>query len=59
MTKGYKTTEFWALTVTSIVGILNQSGAFGDTVLPAGELGILAGTVAAYIISRGLAKINS
>lgn len=50
---GWKTTEFWSTVATSLVVVLNQ--AFGwhipvDTVLA------LVGGVAAYVLSRGLAK---
>ena len=58
MTKGYKTSEFWIATVTSIVVILNQSGILGSVVLPVEAIGTIAGIVGAYVISRGVAKLN-
>ena len=59
MTKGYKTTEFWVTTLTSLVVIANQSGILGDFVLPVEAIATIAGIVGAYIVSRGVAKINS
>ena len=59
MTKGYKTSEFWVATITSIVVILNGSGILGDVVLPVESIGIIAGIVGAYIISRGVSKLNA
>lgn len=50
---GWKTTEFWATAATSIVVLLNQ--AFGWNIPPE-TLASLAGAVAAYVISRGVAK---
>tara|TARA_R110000851_G_scaffold271447_2_gene424083 strand:- start:402 stop:581 length:180 start_codon:yes stop_codon:yes gene_type:complete len=59
MTKGYKTTEFWVTTLTSLVVIANQSGVLGDFVLPVEAIATIAAIVGAYIVSRGVAKINS
>jgi len=59
MTKGYKTTEFWAATITSLGVIANQSGLLGSFVLPVEALAAIAVMVSGYIISRGLAKANS
>ena len=56
--RGYKTSEFWVATLTSIAVILNQSGLLGTFVLPVESIGTIAGIVATYILSRGLAKIN-
>ena len=59
MTKGYKTSEFWVATMTSIAVILNQSGILGGVVLPIDSIGVIVGIAASYIISRGLAKLNA
>jgi len=56
MTKGYKTTEFWVTTITSLVVILNQSGILGTFVIPTEAVMSIAGIVASYVISRGVAK---
>lgn len=54
--QGYKTTEFWTVTVTSIVGLLNQAGILGSVVLPAEALASIAGIVASYVIGRSIVK---
>ena len=59
MTKGYKTSEFWVGAVTGLAITLNQSGILGSVVLPIEAIGVIAGLVATYIASRGLAKINN
>jgi hypothetical protein len=50
---GYTTTEFWAATVTALVGFLNQ--AFGWNIPPE-TFASVAAVIAGYAISRGLAK---
>ena len=59
MTKGYKTTEFWVTTISSVAVILNQSGVLGGFVLPIEAIGTVAGIIGAYVISRGVAKLNA
>ena len=54
--QGYKTTEFWTVAVTSIVGLLNQAGILGSVVLPAEALASIAGIVASYVIGRSIVK---
>jgi len=55
MTKGMKSSEFWITVVTSVVTLLNQSGLLG-TPLPVEAIASIAGIVATYALSRGLAK---
>ena len=50
---GWKTSEFWASVAAALLPLLNT--AFGWA-LPVEALVGVAGTVAAYVISRGLAK---
>lgn len=59
MTKGYKTSEFWVAVVTSLSTLLNQSGILGDFSLPVESLATIAGIAGAYILSRGVAKLNA
>ena len=58
MTKGIKTSEFWVGAVSSLAAIANQSGLLGSFVLPIEALATVAGIIATYILSRGLAKLN-
>lgn len=53
---GWKTTEFWVTVFTSFGVILNQSGLLGELVLPIETVGTIAASVAAYVLSRGIAK---
>lgn len=55
---GYKTSEFWVTALTSIATVLNQSGVLGSFVLPTEAIATIAGIVASYVISRGLAKLK-
>lgn len=59
MKTGYKTTEFWVTTLSSIAVILNQSGLLGSFVLPVEAIATVAGIIGAYVISRGVAKLNA
>ena len=59
MKTGYKTSEFWVAVATSVAGLLNQSGVLGSLVLPIESLAVIAGMAATYILSRGMAKLNS
>lgn len=58
MKPGYKTSEFWVTTITSIVVALNTSGILGSFTLPTEAIATIAGIVASYILSRGVAKLN-
>lgn len=59
LTKGYKTTEFWVTTLSSLAVIANQSGLLGDFILPVEAIATIAGIVGSYVISRGVAKVNN
>lgn len=50
---GLKTSEFWAVLVTSLLTILNQALHWD---LPDETIATVAGLVASYAIGRGLAK---
>jgi len=50
---GYKTTEFWATAIAAVIPLLNQ--AFGWN-MPTEAIVAVAGSVAAYALSRGTAK---
>lgn len=56
MTNGMKSSEFWVTTIAGIAAWANQSGLLGSVVLPAEALATIAGIIASYVISRGLAK---
>ncbi len=58
MKTGYKTSEFWITTISSIAVILNQSGVLGSFVLPVEAIATIAGIIGSYVISRGVAKLN-
>lgn len=58
MTKGYKTTEFWVATLSSLAVIANQSGLLGEFILPVEAIATIAGIVGSYVLSRGVAKIS-
>jgi hypothetical protein len=53
--KGYRTTEFWLTAIGSIGTLLNQSGILGTALPMDAILGVL-GSIAAYAVSRGVAK---
>ena len=53
MKTGWKTSEFWASVVAAVVPLLNQALGWN---LPVESMVGLAGTVAAYALSRGMAK---
>jgi hypothetical protein len=55
---GYKTSEFWITSITAIGTIINQSGLLGGAALPIEAIATIAGIVASYVISRGVAKVN-
>lgn len=56
MTKGYKTSEFWVKVVTTVLTLVNASGALGEYTIPIeGILPVIALAVG-YIVSRGMAK---
>lgn len=54
-TKGYKTTEFWALVGTTAVALVNQSGVFKFTI-PADVIQNVFNAAMAYIGSRSIYK---
>ena len=56
MKDGWKTTEFWGMAITAIIGLVNQGMGLN---LPVEALAAVAIAVAGYAISRGLAKQNS
>lgn len=56
---GYKTTEFWVTVITSVATALNQSGVLGSFSLPTEALATIAGIVASYVLSRGVAKLTA
>ena len=53
MRTGWKTSEFWASVVAAFVPLLNQALGWN---LPVEAMVGMAGTIAAYVLSRGLAK---
>lgn len=55
MQKGYKTTEFWLTALGSLLTLANQSGLVGAP-LPTEAVMSVAGMLAAYVGSRGIAK---
>lgn len=59
MKAGYKTSEFWVTAVTSLLVTLNQSGVLGSITLPVESIATIAGVIATYVISRGVAKLNA
>ncbi len=60
MKAGYKTTEFWTMLATSVVGLLVAFGVIGpeeqEAIVNAIGGAIVAISQAAYAVSRGLAK---
>lgn len=59
MKPGYKTSEFWVTTITSIATVINQSGVLGSFALPVESIATVAGIVATYVLSRGIAKLRA
>lgn len=57
MSKGYKTTEFWVTVVTALVNIANSSGLLPFQI-PVETMITITSGVAAYVLSRGVAKIT-
>ena len=57
MQKGYKTTEFWLTTITTLLTLVNQGGFIGVP-LPVEALAGVIGSVMAYNVSRGIAKVG-
>ena len=53
MTPGYKTTEFWATLTAVVISLLNQG--FGLNI-PVDVIVTIASSIAAYTLSRGIAK---
>ena len=51
--RGWKTSEFWASVFAALVPLLNQAMGWN---LPVESMVALAGSVAAYVLSRGMAK---
>jgi len=51
--QGWKTTEFWGTAVAALVPLLNTALGWN---LPVESIVALAGSVAAYVFSRGMAK---
>jgi len=50
---GWKTSEFWASAVAALVPLLNTALGWS---LPVESMVALAGSVAAYVLSRGITK---
>ena len=50
---GWKTSEFWATAVASMVPLLNEAMGWN---LPVEAMVALAGSIAAYVLPRGMAK---
>lgn len=50
--KGYKTSEFWVLVLTTIFSWLNVSGALGDFQIPVEALSTIVELAVAYILGR-------
>ena len=63
MKAGYRTTEFWTMLATGLVGLLVAFGVIGleeqDSITQALGAAIAAISQAAYAVSRGLAKSGS
>lgn len=57
MKSGIKTTEFWLTAATAVVTVLNASGLL-PFAIPQETVLQIVGTVAAYVLSRGVAKIG-
>ena len=55
MKSGWKTSEFWASVAAAILPLLNQALGWN---LPVETLVGVAGSVAAYVIGRSVAKMN-
>ena len=55
MKPGYKTTEFWA---TMFMGVMAQFGPVAEASGPKTSMAVQAAMAAAYVFSRGLAKMN-
>lgn len=58
-TKGYKTSEFWVMIVTSIITWLNMSGLLGSFQIPIEALADLINLAIAYIVGRTGVKVGS
>lgn len=52
---GYRTTEFWLTVIATLWQLLNLSGVW-DFVPNSVSLGAAVTSIAAYILSRGIAK---
>lgn len=50
---GWKTTEFWGTAVAALVPLLNTALGWN---LPVEGMVAVAGSIAAYVVSRGMAK---
>ena len=59
VTKGYKTSEFWVTTVTSLVVALNSSGILGAVQIPTGIIQTLVGLAVSYILGRSIVKATA
>jgi hypothetical protein len=55
MKPGYRTSEFWLTVIATLWQLLNLSGVW-DFVPNVVSLGAAVTSIAAYIVSRGLAK---
>jgi intracellular septation protein A len=55
MKPGYKTTEFWA---TIVMGLLAQFQPIAEAAGPKTVVATQAAIAAAYVLSRGVAKMN-
>ncbi len=53
MKTGWRTSEFWATAVAALIPLINT--AFGLDI-PVEALVSIAGTIGAYVLSRGMAK---
>lgn len=51
MTKGIKTSEFWTIVTSTLLGVSGQLKDVPEVFIKAGAV-----VIAAYVISRGLAK---
>jgi len=53
---GYKTTEFWVVTLSTLLTILNQSGSIGERPMPIGTVLSISSVVIIYTLGRSLVK---
>lgn len=53
MKTGWKTSEFWVTVAASMIPLLNSAMGWN---IPIESLAAFAGTIASYVLSRGVAK---